>query len=227
MKDFSINKLNEYLEQDKNLALDYCKQFSYDTHCINIEIKCNGINSFKTFQNISELLPELPLGWSCLGVCYENGIGTDKDLKRAFEYYKKAYELDNSFALTSLARCYLRGIGTEINKEQAKNFIDRAIQVNPNDNEAKELLAEYNKESLTGILRIEHINIGSKSECDAAFLYLQNSDVEKVKLKIKGSPLFSVQEFLPYKELLVECKGEIDSITGTFIVDEINNRSEN
>lgn len=82
-------------------------------------------------------------------------------------------------------------------------------------------------ESLTGVLRIEHINIGSKSECDAAFLYLQNSDVEKVKLKFKGSPLFSVQEFLPYKELLVECKGEIDSITGTFIVDEINNRSEN
>lgn len=80
-------------------------------------------------------------------------------------------------------------------------------------------------ESLTGVLRIEHINIGSKSECDAAFLYLENSDVEKVKLKFKGSPLFSVQEFLPYKELLVECKGEIDSITGTFIIDEIN-RSE-
>lgn len=225
MKDFSINKLNEYLEQDKNLTLDYCKQFSYDTHCINIEIKCNGINSFKTFQNISELLPELPLGWSCLGVCYENGIGTDKDLKRAFEYYKKAYELDNSFALVSLARCYLRGIGTEINKDKAKIFIDNAIKVNPNDSEAKELLDEYNAESLTGVLRIEHINIGSKSECDAAFLYLQNSGVEKVKLKFKGSPLFSIQDFLPYKDLLVECKGKTDSITGTFIIDEIN-RSE-
>ena len=80
-------------------------------------------------------------------------------------------------------------------------------------------------ETLKGTLHIEHINIGSKSECDAAFLYLQNSGVEKVKLKFKDSPLFSVQEFLPYKELFVECKGEIDSITGTFIIDEIN-RSE-
>lgn len=80
-------------------------------------------------------------------------------------------------------------------------------------------------ESLTGVLRIEHINIGSKSECDAAFLYLQNSGVEKVKLKFKGSPLFSIQDFLPYKELFVECKGKTDSITGTFIIDEIN-RSE-
>lgn len=225
MKDFSINKLNEYLEQDKNLTLDYCKQFSYDTHCINIEIKCNGITSFKTFKKIFELLPELPLGWSCLGVCYENGIGTDKDLKKAFEYYKKAYELDNSFALVSLARCYLRGIGTEINKEKAKIFIDNAIKVNPNDSEAKELLDEYNTKYLTGVLHIEHINIGSKSECDAAFLYLENSDVEKVKLKFKDSPLFSIQDFLPYKELFVECKGKTDSITGTFIIDEIN-RSE-
>ena len=80
-------------------------------------------------------------------------------------------------------------------------------------------------ETLKGTLHIEHINIGSKSECDAAFLYLENSDVEKVKLKFKDSPLFSIQEFLPYKELFVECKGKTDSITGTFIIDEIN-RSE-
>lgn len=101
--------------------------------------------------------------------------------------------------------------------------LSKSLEETKNENERNVLDA---RESLTGILRIEHINIGSKSECDTAFLYLQNSDVEKVKLKFKGSPLFSVQEFLPYKELLVECKGEIDSITGTFIVDEINIRSE-
>lgn len=92
-----------------------------------------------------------------------------------------------------------------------------------NINNENKILDE--RESLKGILRIEHINNGSKSECDAAFLYLQNSDVEKVKLKFKDSPLFSIQEFLPYKELFVECKGKTDSITGTFIIDEIN-RSE-
>lgn len=223
MEEFSINKIDEYLEKDKKLAFDYCKQ--YESHYINIVNKCNGIETFKTFHKLFEKIPELPLGWLCLGVCYENGIGTDKDLKKGFEYYKKAYELDNSSALVSLARCYLRGLGTEINKDQAKIFIDKAIKVNPNDTEANKLLDEYNTETLKGTLHIEHINIGSKSECDAAFLYLQNSDLEKVKLKFKDSPLFSIQEFLPYKELFVECKGKTDSITGTFIIDEIN-RSE-
>ncbi len=100
--------------------------------------------------------------------------------------------------------------------------LSKSLEETKNENERNVLDA---RESLKGTLHIEHINIGSKSECDAAFLYLQNSDVEKVKLKFKDSPLFSIQEFLPYKELFVECKGKTDSITGTFIIDEIN-RSE-
>ena len=100
--------------------------------------------------------------------------------------------------------------------------LSKSLEETKNENERNVLDA---RESLTGILRIEHINIGSKSETDAAFLYLQDSESEKVKLRYKESNPFSVEYFLPYVDLLVECKGETDSITGTFIIDEIN-RSE-
>ena len=78
----------------------------------------------------------------------------------------------------------------------------------------------------TGIIQIERINIGSKSETDAAFLYLQDSESEKIKLRYKDSNPFSVEYFLPYTNLLVECKGEIDPISGTFIIEEIVTRGD-
>ena len=81
-------------------------------------------------------------------------------------------------------------------------------------------------ENKTGIIHIERIKIGSKSETDAAFLYLQDSESEKVKLRYKESNPFSVEYFLPYVDLLVECKGEIDPISGTFIIEEIIARGE-
>ena len=77
-----------------------------------------------------------------------------------------------------------------------------------------------------GIIHIERINIGSKSETNAAFLYLQDSESEKVKLRYKESNPFTVEYFLPYIDLLVECKGEIDPISGTFIIEEIVSRGE-
>ena len=78
----------------------------------------------------------------------------------------------------------------------------------------------------TGIIQIERINICSKSETDAAFLYLQDSESEKIKLRYKDSNPFSVEYFLPYINLLVECKGEIDPISGTFIIEEIVTRGD-
>ena len=38
MEEFSINKIDEYLEKDKKIAFDYCKQ--YEFHYINIVNKC-------------------------------------------------------------------------------------------------------------------------------------------------------------------------------------------
>ena len=66
------------------------------------------------------------------------------------------------------------------------------------------------------------INCGSSS----LKYQLIDSESEKVKLRYKESNPFSVEYFLPYVDLLVECKGEIDPISGTFIIEEIIARGE-
>ena len=84
------------------------------------------------------------LYWNKLGRCYEKGIGTKVDEKKAFKNYKKANELDNTVSLMSLGRCYLHGIGTKIDLEKAKEFLDKAQEQYPEDEEEiKELLEEW------------------------------------------------------------------------------------
>src|SRR5204863_524546 len=46
-----------------------------------------------------------------LGVLYENGEGTKKDLKMAFYWYNKAAENGSKVSLYNLGRCYEGGIG--------------------------------------------------------------------------------------------------------------------
>ncbi len=52
-----------------------------------------------------------------LGRDYANGWGCEKDLKKAFNYYKKAYEHDNLAAVNEYARCYSNGFGVSIDGE--------------------------------------------------------------------------------------------------------------
>ena len=73
-----------------------------------------------------------------LGVLYENGRGTDKDVKKAFECYKKSAEKDNDVACGNLARCYEKGIGCNKNLEQAIVWYKKAIE--KGNKKAKEAL---------------------------------------------------------------------------------------
>lgn len=50
-----------------------------------------------------------------LGECYEQGIGTPQSPKKAFDCYKNAAKLDDTFGLifNKMGRCYENGIGTD------------------------------------------------------------------------------------------------------------------
>ncbi|KAF0559396.1 kinase-like protein [Gigaspora margarita] len=45
------------------------------------------------------------------GRCYENGIGVEKDMKRAFEYYQQSAEIGHADGINNVGRCYENGIG--------------------------------------------------------------------------------------------------------------------
>ncbi|MCQ4922253.1 relaxase MobL [Tissierella carlieri] len=54
-----------------------------------------------------------------LGWMLQNGIGTEKDIGEAKEYYEKSAKLGNTFASYSLGKIYLIGEGVPRNKEEA------------------------------------------------------------------------------------------------------------
>src|SRR5258708_39506509 len=60
-----------------------------------------------------------PAFLNTLGSYYENGIGTKKDGKLAFECYRKASELGLEDATYNLGTCYFSCIGTRRNGEKS------------------------------------------------------------------------------------------------------------
>ncbi|GES88019.1 kinase-like domain-containing protein [Rhizophagus clarus] len=86
------------------------------------------LNSINYNTMVDEII-NLPNKEMSLGYCYENGIGTDIDKKKAFELCQKAADLGNSHGIAtdlgnaaginSLGYCYENGIGTDIDKKKA------------------------------------------------------------------------------------------------------------
>lgn len=63
-----------------------------------------------------------------LGHCYENGLGTTKDVKLAVEWYRKAAEQGNEKAQIALARMYEDGRGVAENKHEAIKWYKKAAE---------------------------------------------------------------------------------------------------
>ena len=62
------------------------------------------------------------------GTEYELGRGVKKDYDRAFENFKKAYELKTKNSETHMALSYANGIGTSINMNKAAEFYEKGIK---------------------------------------------------------------------------------------------------
>lgn len=58
-----------------------------------------------------------------IGICYQFGIGVDKDENKAFNYYKIAAERGYDGAIYRLGQAYYFGIGTEKDKVEAFHYL--------------------------------------------------------------------------------------------------------
>jgi excinuclease UvrABC ATPase subunit len=63
-----------------------------------------------------------------LAICYENGEGTEKNLKKAFYWYQKAAENGDEEAMFNLALFYENGKETEKNLEKAFYWYQKAAE---------------------------------------------------------------------------------------------------
>lgn len=73
-----------------------------------------------------------------LAICYEEGFGTEINLKKAFDYYLKTtkYFIESHSVFSAVARCYTYGIGTDVNYQKAIEFYKKTIN----------FIQAYNKE---------------------------------------------------------------------------------
>lgn len=61
-----------------------------------------------------------------VGFCYHNGIGIEKDLKCAVEFYDKAASMRNAAAITNLGFCFYSGEGFKKNLKKAVELYEKA-----------------------------------------------------------------------------------------------------
>ncbi|PKC09447.1 HCP-like protein [Rhizophagus irregularis] len=98
--------------------MDGLSQYNFGLYCQKIK---NEINAFKYFEKSAK--QEHSEAQNYLGYYYENGIGIQKDLKKAFYWYQKSAENGNKFAQYNLISYYLNG--WKIEEKLAKQEIEQ------------------------------------------------------------------------------------------------------
>ena len=62
-----------------------------------------------------------------LALCYEKGIGFERDPVKSFELLRQAFDAGSMFCIVELARCYDTGSGVEVNPEEATRAYEKCV----------------------------------------------------------------------------------------------------
>lgn len=95
----------------------------------NIDSATDNKLSFLCYQKAAELSDNDSYSCFRLGDCYENGIGTEKNLEKAFEYYSIAAKAEEPYFILKLSECYKNGIGTPVDEKKALELYEKAKQI--------------------------------------------------------------------------------------------------
>ena len=120
-----------------------------EKYCKNKNSLCENFNfSLLNFTNIAVYL----------GICYRDGIGTEKDESQAFKYFKLASDQNHAIAQNNLGLCYRDAKGTKKDESQAFKYFSLASDQNHANAQNNLGLCYYN-------------GIGTKKDESQAFKY--------------------------------------------------------
>ncbi|RIB26852.1 hypothetical protein C2G38_2263229 [Gigaspora rosea] len=64
-----------------------------------------------------------------IGLCYENGVGVEKDEHKAFIYYQKSAEMGYVNGIHDIGYCYLYGVGVEKDEHKAFFYFQKSAEM--------------------------------------------------------------------------------------------------
>ena len=83
-----------------------------------------------------------------VGEMYRYGVGTEKNVKKAFSYYEKAAALGDADGIVKVGRAWLNGIGVLTDYQKSLHFFEKAAE---QDNSEAMILAAYQYENGKGV----------------------------------------------------------------------------
>ena len=79
-----------------------------------------------------------------IGLCYRDGIGSEPDDEKAYEWFCKAAERNDSTALYLKAECLFNGTGVDADREQCLKIMNKLVSDHAHDaDKAQEFMAKY------------------------------------------------------------------------------------
>jgi len=130
------NRHREFKTNVERRLLKILQNEADDSDWFNLGFEFNNSDSvtdyklsFLCYQKAAELSDNDSYSCFRLGDCYENGIGIEKNLEKAFEYYSIAAKAEEPYFIIKLAECYKNGIGTPVDEKRALELNEKAKQI--------------------------------------------------------------------------------------------------
>lgn len=126
---FSVNSSAQGLSQKVSTALEHIQQGAIP----------QGVEELKGAARSNFLIAQY-----YVGICYEYGIGVEKNPQEAFAMYRKASERGLADAMYRLAMCYSEGLGVARDVNRSEEWMSR-YQQKKGLSQLPDLIALYNE----------------------------------------------------------------------------------